>query len=116
MAPPLSLQLGRFLKERRTALGLSTYQVAKLSGVPQSTIVRFELGEYAAPRPEKLSRIAGALKLPVAEVFARMGYVNADDLPDLETYLRTKFDISQETVEQIVNMTRGVLHSAREEA
>jgi transcriptional regulator with XRE-family HTH domain len=116
MAPPLSLQLGRFLKERRTALGLSTYQVAELADVPQSTIVRFELGQYAAPRPEKLSRIAGALQLPVAEVFAQMGYVNASDLPEMETYLRIKYGIEPEKINQIMNMTRRVLRSAGVEA
>ena len=112
MAPPLALQLGRFLKERRKALGLSTYQVGELADVPQSTIVRFEQGEYASPRPDKLSRIATALDLPVAEVFSRMGYMNAHDLPTLETYLRSKYNIKPEVVVQIMNMTRSILRSS----
>lgn len=112
MTPSPSLQLGRFLKARRNTLGLSTYQVAELAGIPQSTLFRIEQGEYAAPRPDKIARIATALELPVSELFARMGYLNADDLPDLDTYLGLKYGLEPQRRREVAQLTRGALRSA----
>ena len=52
---------------------------------------RFESGEFAAPRPDKLARFAGLLNLSLADVFAKAGYVVADDLPTFVPYLNTKY-------------------------
>ncbi len=44
--------LGAMLRERRNALGLSTYAVKDATGIPSTTISRIETGSFKAPRPE----------------------------------------------------------------
>jgi len=83
--------LGAMIRERRQALGYSTYQLAEAAGVPNSTVVRIELGRFAAPSPDKLSKFAASLSMGLGEVFAMAGYVVPDELPELDTYLKIKY-------------------------
>jgi hypothetical protein len=57
----------------------------------QATVVRFEAGSIVAPRPDKLSRLAEALGLRSADVFALAGYTAPTDLPALRPYLSAKY-------------------------
>lgn len=84
-------RLGELLHQRRTELGLSLRELEARTGIENSTIVRFEKGAYAAPSPEKLSKLAAALQLPLADVFAAAEYIVPAELPSLNLYLRTKF-------------------------
>jgi transcriptional regulator with XRE-family HTH domain len=84
-------QFGLMLRERRESLGLTTRQLAAAAKVPHTTIVRIEQGRIAAPRPDKLARLATALGFTPGELFASVGYLHATDLPDLRTYLRAKY-------------------------
>jgi len=86
-----SRALGRLLKEKRLALGYSTYQLAKAAGVSDSTVVRMEQGRFKAPRPDKLVRFAELLGVPTADVFARAGYLLPSELPTFPVYLATKY-------------------------
>lgn len=83
--------LGVFLRNRRDTLGLSTRQLARLSGVPDSTIVRFEQGAYASPSADKLARLAEAMGLNLADVYSLAQYASPADLPSVGPYLRTKY-------------------------
>lgn len=56
-----------------------------------ATITRIELGAFMAPRPDKLSRIAEALDLSLADVFALADYVVPTDLPSFQPYLRSRY-------------------------
>ena len=70
--------------------------------MPDSTIVRIESGFIASPRPDKLSKIARALGLSLAEVYGRAGYSVPEGLPTLRPYLRAKYrDLPPEAAEQI---------------
>lgn len=89
--PEQAEELGRFLRQRREELGLSTRQLAAETGINDVTIARIERGEFAAPRPDKLSKIAEALGLTVADVFALADYVTPDELPNFSPYLRSKY-------------------------
>jgi transcriptional regulator with XRE-family HTH domain len=91
MNPEQAKELGRQLRARRDDLGLSLRDLEKLAGVDNGTIVRIEQGAFAAPAPDKLSRIAEALKLSLADVFALADYAVPDDLPTFAPYLRTKY-------------------------
>lgn len=82
--------LGNLLRAKRTELGFSTYQLAAAAGVNSSTVIRIELGQFAAPGPDKLARFAKALGMNLGEIFAKAGYVVPEDLPDIETYLEIK--------------------------
>lgn len=56
-----------------------------------ATIIRIERGDFGAPAPDKLSRIAEALELPLADVFALADYVVPTDLPSFQPYLRSRY-------------------------
>ena len=83
--------LGDLLRSRREALGLSTRELGKATGMDGVTIVRFEQGAFAAPRPDKLARVAAALGLTLADVYAMADYAVPADLPSFQPYLRTKY-------------------------
>ena len=88
--------LGNLLRVKRKELGFSTYQLAAAAGVNSSTVVRIELGQFAAPGPDKLAKFATALKMNLAEIYVKAGYVVPEGLPDLDTYLSTKYpDLSK---------------------
>lgn len=86
-----SKALGELLRQKRKELGFTTYQLANAAGVRNSTVVRFEQGKFAAPRPDKLARFASLLELPLADVYARAGYLVPEELPTFESYLKTKY-------------------------
>lgn len=102
MDPDQAKALGRFLRARREALGLSTRRLAALAQVPDSTIVRFEQGAYAAPSPDKLARLARALQVPLADIYALADYAVPADLPSVRPYLRTKYrNLSAEALDAL---------------
>ncbi|MCU1392037.1 MAG: family transcriptional regulator [Ilumatobacteraceae bacterium] len=84
-------ELGRILRKRREHLGLSLRTVVKRSDVPYSTVLHFEEGRISAPAPDKLARIAAALGLQLADIYALTGYAIPDELPALKPYLRSKY-------------------------
>ena len=90
--------LGAMLRQRRHALGLTMRQIEAATGIPNTTVSRIETGSFKAPRPDKLARIAQALGMSAGELFARAGYLVADDLPDYATYLATKHPELPDTV------------------
>jgi transcriptional regulator with XRE-family HTH domain len=102
MNPKQAKALGKFLKERRAALDLSTHQLAALSRIDQATIVRLEQGAFAEPRPDTLRGVAEALGVSVTDVFALADYAVPNELPTFTPYLRTKYrDLPAEAVEQL---------------
>jgi len=91
MEPDRATALGQVLRARRQELGLSTRQLSAQAGVNDVTIVRIERGEFASPRPDKLSRLADALGLRLADIFAMADYVAPTQLPTLAPYLQAKY-------------------------
>lgn len=95
-------KLGHFIAARRTEQGLSQEKLGALAGLPGSTIFRLERGEFKAPSPEKLQRLAGALEVDFEDLFTLAGYQAPEGLPGLPVYLRRKFDdLSDEEVERV---------------
>jgi transcriptional regulator with XRE-family HTH domain len=83
--------LGQLLRRRRREMGLSKRRLAALTGMGDSTIVRLEQGRFTAPSPAKLSRLAEALRLPIADLFALAGYLIPAGLPSFDAYLQAKY-------------------------
>lgn len=83
--------LGQILRERREELGLSLRQLGRKAGLSDVTVLRFEQGAYAAPAPDKLAKVAEALEMSLADVYALADYAVPNDLPNLKPYLRTKY-------------------------
>ena len=84
-------QLGEYIQKHRVARGLSGREFARQIEVDTAYVVRLERGDYRAPRPDLLARIAQTLKLPLSDVYAIAGYVVPCDLPSLIPYLRTRY-------------------------
>jgi transcriptional regulator with XRE-family HTH domain len=82
---------GEFVRTRRLELKLSTHELGRIVGTRNSTITRLEQGAFAAPRPDKLARIAEALKLSLADVYARAGYIVPGELPSFHAYLPARY-------------------------
>lgn len=61
-------RLRSFIVNRRHDLRLSQPQLAKLAGVPQSTIGSFEAGRSGIPRHETLVSLARGLGVPFAVI------------------------------------------------
>jgi transcriptional regulator with XRE-family HTH domain len=102
-------RLGRRLKARRKQLGLSIRDLERMTDIDNTTIVRFEQGAYAAPAPDKLSRIAEALDLSLADVFALADYSVPSELPTFAPYLRTKYrDLPAPAVNELEKAFRQV--------
>ena len=85
-------RLGTYLAKRRHQLGLSQDEVAERAGVRGSTVTRLEHGVIANPMPDTLQRLATALEVSFEELFALIGYTDADRLPDVRPYLRAKYE------------------------
>ncbi len=83
--------LGQLLRRRRQELGLSQRRLAALTHMGDSSIVRLEQGQFFAPSPAKLSQLATALHLPLADIFVRAGYFVPSELPSFEGYLAAKY-------------------------
>lgn len=102
-------ELGQRLRERREALDLSIRQLAERTSVNHSTVVRLEQGLIDAPAPDKLSRIAEALGLSLADVYALADYSVPSELPSFRPYLRTKYrNLPAPAVEQLERSFRRV--------
>lgn len=84
-------RLGPWLKAQRMQRGLSLYGLAKASGVDRAAILRLERGEHEQPRPETLTRLADALGVNPADLYAAAGYTAKRALPSFRPYLRTKY-------------------------
>lgn len=83
--------LGNYLRARRRELGLTSRGLAELSGLEQATIIRVETGRIRRPRPDILTKLAEALDVDSADLFARASYTAPTSLPSLTPYLRTKY-------------------------
>ena len=91
MEPEQAAELGRLIRERRSELGLSVRQLAEQAEMNFATLSRIEQGQFAAPGPDKLARIAEALGISTADLFALADYVVPADLPSFQPYLRGKY-------------------------
>ena len=111
-----SKRLGEFLRARREELGLSARHLARAVGVRDSTIMRLERGAYVAPAADKLARIAGQLKLELADVFALAEYAVPSALPSLPHYLRLRYpSLEREAIDELHDHLKTLLSSLEAE-
>jgi transcriptional regulator with XRE-family HTH domain len=101
MPPITNPELGKAIKEAREAKGISQRQLGKDSGVNYSTISRMERGEFAAPDPVSLQKLARTLSVDVEDFYALAGYLLPEGLPGLVPYMRAKYDLPDEAAEDL---------------
>lgn len=101
MSPDQTVKLINLLTGKRSELKLSVNEVARRAGVDTGTVWRIEQGMIAKPRVESLIAIAKVLGISPMQLFTIVGWLTADDLPDLGTYLNAKFaDLPESAVEE----------------
>ena len=98
MSPRDTHQLGDLIRRTREAHGLSQAELARLSGVGRTTIIRIEQAEIESPDPHKLQLLARHLDLGVEDLFAFADYATPGGLPAFGPYLRARYgdDLSDE--------------------
>jgi transcriptional regulator with XRE-family HTH domain len=95
-------ELGEHLRRAREEQGFSSRALARMTFMNDASILRMEQGLVAAPAPDKLARIAEALKLDLADVFALAGYAAPTQLPNWRPYLRAKYsELPTEAVDEL---------------
>jgi transcriptional regulator with XRE-family HTH domain len=96
MPPITNPKLGKAIREAREAKHISQRMLGKLSGVGYSGISRLERGEFAAPDPVKLQKLARVLEVDVEDFYSLAGYLMPQGLPELVPYMRAKYDLPDE--------------------
>lgn len=83
-------QLGTYIYEKRTALGMSLRDLEASSGIGRGPLSEIEKGARGA-NPETLQRIAEALRVDYEDLYAVSGISRPEKLPELDAYLRTRY-------------------------
>lgn len=91
--------LGSRIRRLRAATGLSLRALAARAEVDFSWLAKVERGEYQSPDPRCLFRLAEALDVEPANLYASAGY--GEGLPTFARYLRAKYDLPDDAVAQL---------------
>lgn len=95
-------RLGALIKTKREAAGLSLRGLDRRTGIDNALISKMESGLILEPSPDKLGRIADALNIPLADLYAMADYAAPKQLPSMRPYLRTKYrELPDEAAEQL---------------
>ncbi len=94
-------QLANLVRSERERQGLSVRGLAAAAGVDWSWLARLERGEYTTPDPRGLREVARALEIDVSDLYLAAGYQEGTNLPGFTPYLRAKYDLPDEAVQQL---------------
>lgn len=102
-------EFGIYLKKQREKNNLSVNQLSLYSGVSNAQISRIENGMRGVPKPETISKLAKALKIPYEEMMDKAGYLpdEQQQIPSWATY-KDKRDFKQMLEEDSELMFDGV--------
>jgi transcriptional regulator with XRE-family HTH domain len=101
-------QLADALRKARTRAGFTVRQLAEAADMTASTVSRLESGLIESPRPEHLSRLSRALQIDVEDLYALAGYLMPEGLPELQPYLRTKYGLPDQAIQQLDEYFRAL--------
>ena len=104
-------RFGKFLKNERSNSGYpKTTDLAKVSGIPQSTISRLEAGEQS-PKPPTLRRLSLVLNASYFDLLKAAGYVDKGTMGEFLTTLRIKagYDIQRFSKLTMINKEELIL-------
>ncbi|MBK6871340.1 MAG: helix-turn-helix transcriptional regulator [Kineosporiaceae bacterium] len=89
------------MQQLRSERKLSMRGLAAKAGVDFSYISRIEKGLVGAPTARQLYKIARALDIEVADLYSEAGFVDPHGLPGFAPYLRTKYQLPDEAIQQL---------------
>lgn len=117
------MEIKDILKNRRIELGLTMKEVSEMVGVSEATISRWESGDIANMRRNKISALANALQMPPAVI---MGweepptyYVNPDTAKMAQELfedsdMRVLFDAAKDSRPEDLKMAADLLKRLKE--
>jgi len=95
-------ELGKYLRSLRPGNKPSLREVAERAGLSQNFLGRLERGEYETLLLGTLEQVAKGYRMPVERLLAVAGYVRDEPpLPDLDIYLRTKYGLTEQGIQEI---------------
>lgn len=96
--------LAKRIRDLRQGLGWTQQDLSDESGLSRSYISRLEMGDIALPSNERLRALSAALQTSLDDLLHAAGFLDRqldpDDLPDLRTYLRHRYNIDEPVVLQ----------------
>lgn len=104
LATPAKIRLlGRYLKQLREELGLSMHDVAKKTDLTPGYISKIEAGDiFKSINVDSLIAFSKAYGIPITALLEEAGFLDKeDDLPQLSTYLKTKYKLSPQVIRDI---------------
>jgi len=93
----IAAQLRRLRLER----GLGLRALAARADLHPSVLSRLENAERRSVKPETLRRLANALEVDVEELYATAYLPTVKALPELQTYLRAKYNLPAHAAKQV---------------
>lgn len=81
------LLLGRLVREKREAAGISQAELARQLGMTESYVSRLERGEFRRPQPQVLMAIAERFGIDINDLYAVTGCLLSTKLPSFSAYL-----------------------------
>jgi transcriptional regulator with XRE-family HTH domain len=96
-----SAKLGAYVQRLRLERAMSVRGLAARAKVDFSWLSRLERGRIASPDARSLWRVARALEVEVADMYLEAGFGDAHGLPGFGPYLRAKYHLPQEAVDQL---------------
>ncbi len=94
-------QLGSYVKRLRERRGFSVRGLAAAARVDATWLSRLEHGEYTSPDPRHLRLLAQVLEIETADLYVMAGYRGGEGLPGFVPYLRAKYDLPAEAIDQL---------------
>lgn len=101
--PSKMKSLGKYLKTLREELNLSMRDVAKQTELTPSYISKIETGNtFKSINVDSLIAFSKAYRIPMTALLEEAGFLSKeDDLPNLSTYLKVKYNLSPQAIRDI---------------
>jgi len=96
-------KIGKYVNYQREKRNLSLQDLAEKTGLTPSYLSRLESGAYTSPTYAAIESLAHGFGIPVYTFLNKCEIVDEIriDLPDLDFYLREKFQLPDEAVEDL---------------
>lgn len=98
--------LGRFLKSLREKKGLTLAEVAEAIGYGPSYVYYLEAGRFKSVSAEVLTKFADLFQVDIRELLSEAGYMprtGSDELPEFAIYLRSKYGLTEEAIQDLID-------------
>src|SRR3989344_8025961 len=104
----LTMKISFLIKKLREDSGMTLDNLARLSGLSKGFLSRLEKGDFdpANIALETLIKISGGLNTKVKDILDYLNIIDANEMPPLSTYLRGKYDISDD---QDINTIKNII-------